>query len=224
MAWALDRPRGLRWHGRETLTGEGLRAIAVPPGVLFAGILIALVGIWGAISVFVGPVFGWGPTTGTSWSWTTQNWMLHLAPGAAALVCGILILAANPRRLAGGRGVIDLAALVVVAAGVWFVIGPALWGVFETGPAFTSGTPTNEFWYQLGSSLGPGLALTFLGGMALKAGITRTGMAVAEPVPAAPVAAAHAAPVTRAPLASEAPVVPEAGPVTETRIDEPPVV
>ncbi|MBV9660622.1 MAG: hypothetical protein JO337_05650 [Acidimicrobiales bacterium] len=164
------------------MTGEGLRAIVVPSGAHFVGILTVLVAAWGAIGVFIGPAFDWTPTSDSSWTWNTQNWMLHLLPGAVAFVGGLMILMASPRRLAGGRSVIDLAALMVVACGAWFVIGPALWATFESGTPFQGAGPTNEFWYQLGSSLGPGLVLAFLGGMALKAGIARPGMAVAEPV------------------------------------------
>ena len=142
---------------------------------------MALTGAWGALSVFVGPLFNWNPTSTTSWHWTMQNWMLHLIPGAVGFGAGLLILMASPRRLVGGRKVIDLAALAAAAAGAWFVIGPALWRTFENGQAYLGANATNSFWNQLGSSLGPGLLLTFLGGMALKAGIARAGMAVMEP-------------------------------------------
>lgn len=178
MAWALDRPGGLRWHGRETTTDDGMRAVAVPPASHFAGILIVLTGAWGALSVFVGPLFNWNPTTNSAWSWTTQNWMLHLLPGVVGIVAGFLILAASPRRLTGGRGVIGLAALLAAAAGAWFVVGPPLWPTFRSGEVFQSADATHSFLYLLGSSIGPGLILAFLGGMALKAAIARTGMAI----------------------------------------------
>lgn len=220
MAWALDRPRGLRWHGRETVTGEGLRAVAVSPGAHFTGLLIALVAAWGALSVFVGPLFGWTPTTSGSWAWSTQNWMLHLIPGAVAFVAGLMILMASPRRLAG-RGILDLAALATIASGAWFVIGPALWSTFESGAPYQAASPMNEFWNQLGSSLGPGLLLTFLGGMALKAGISRAGVAVAEPAAeAAPMAAREPMAAGREPMgARREPMAADREAGTETMAD-----
>jgi hypothetical protein len=154
-----------------------------------AGLLALLAAAWGGISVFVGPIFGWHPTTNSSWDWTNANWMLHAIPGAVGVVGGLMLLSANPRRRPAIRGIVDLAALLLLITGIWFVIGPALWGTFESGRPFQATTDAaNEFWYQLGSSLGPGLALTFFGGMALKAGIARPAFAVADPVADRPVA------------------------------------
>jgi hypothetical protein len=144
--------------------------------------LSALVGAWGAISVFVGPDFAYRPSTAGAWSWTTQNWLLHLIPGAVAVAAGLMIVSLTPIRRAGaGAGGLGLAALLLVAAGAWFVIGPALWPTFESGPPFMAGASAGtSFVNQLGSSLGPGILLAVLGGMALKAGISRPAVSVGE--------------------------------------------
>jgi hypothetical protein len=147
-----------------------------PVGAVEVGLLATLIGAWGAICVYIGPYFGYRPTSHETWDWTTQNWLLHLLPGAAAVVAGLMILAAAaPRRRSGtGGGATSLATLLLVAAGAWFVIGPALWPVIESGQPFATGTSAwTSFLNQVGSSLGPGLILAVLGGMAFKAVVAR---------------------------------------------------
>jgi hypothetical protein len=132
--------------------------------------------------VFVGPYFGYRPTSATTWQWTTNNWLLHLLPGAVAVVGGLMVLAASPLRRAGRAGApLGLAALLLVAAGAWFVIGPALWPTFQSSPPFATGTGAwTSFWNQLGANLGPGVLLAALGGMALKASLARPAVAIEE--------------------------------------------
>ena len=86
-----------------------------------------------------------------------------------------MILSASPSRRHDGTGApIGLAALLIIASGAWFVIGPALWATFESGQPFATGTSAGtSFLNQLGSSLGPGILLAVLGGMALKAVMAR---------------------------------------------------
>jgi hypothetical protein len=153
------------------------------------GLLSALVGAWGGICVFVGPYFGYAPTSATTWQWTTNNWLLHLLPGAVALAAGVMIMTLSPaRRGEGVRSALGLAALLVTATGAWFVIGPALWPTFQSTPAYATGTGAwTSFWNQVGANLGPGLLLAFFGGMALKTSIARPALAVGEPTGAAAV-------------------------------------
>ena len=187
MTWAVDQPHRHQWVRRsEVVTPSGVRATVRPLGAAWVGLLSALVGAWGAICVFVGPYFDYRPTTATTWEWTTNNWLLHLLPGAVAVAAAVMILTLSPvRRASSVRGPRGLAALLLTAAGVWFVIGPALWPTFQSSPAYATGTgPWTSFWNQLGANLGPGLLLAFFGGMALKASIARPAIAVGEPVDA----------------------------------------
>ena len=182
MTWAVDRPNHRHWGRHSTAESRaGLRVEVRPVGAAEVGLLAALVGAWGALSVFVGPTFGYQPTSADAWSWTTQNWLLHLVPGAAAVVAGLMILSASPgrHRRAGHGAPIGLAALILVCAGAWFVIGPALWATFESGQPYATGTDAwTSFVNQVGSSLGPGILLAMLGGMAFKAVIARPAAAV----------------------------------------------
>jgi hypothetical protein len=83
-----------------------------------AGLLILVLGLWGALVPFVGPYFHFtlGPTK--SWTWTSGRLWLDVLPGVAAVVGGLMLLRAGPRP--GGK----IGALLALAAGVWFAIGP----------------------------------------------------------------------------------------------------
>jgi hypothetical protein len=188
-------------------------------GAAEVGLLAALVGAWGAISVFVGPIFGWHPTSTSAWDWTMQNWLLHLIPGAVAIGAGLIILMTSAARNASTRAPLGLSALLLVAAGSWFVLGPVVWPIFYSGPAFTPGTDaTTNFVNQLGSSLGPGLLLAILGGMALKAGLARPAVAVDEGGPPS-----GESPTAAEPVVEQAPAAGATGREGETPMGSEPV-
>jgi hypothetical protein len=85
---------------------------------------------------------------------------------------GLMMLGMIGARGAGKRSGISLAALLAMAAGAWFVIGPAAYRMLESANAYTqSSTATDDFLHQIGANLGPGVLLLILGGMAFKAGI-----------------------------------------------------
>jgi len=83
-----------------------------------AGLLIVVLGIWGGLIPFVGPYFHFvlGPTK--SWTWTSGRLYLNVLPGIVAVVGGLMLLSSGPRPSA------RLGALVAIAAGIWFAIGP----------------------------------------------------------------------------------------------------
>jgi hypothetical protein len=177
MAWAIHRPHDRALRRSESVAQSDVEVAVRPIGAFEVGLLAALVGAWGAVCIFIGPYFGYYPTSQDTWAWTTQNWLLHLVPGATAFVGGLLILSASAVRRrtedAGGASM-GLAALLLVASGAWFVIGPALWATFESGQPFNAGTSAwDSFLNQVGSSLGPGIILAVLGGMAFKAVVAR---------------------------------------------------
>lgn len=200
MTWAVNHPK--RQHGFSSASWAGAGTTTRPVRVPVVGLLIALLGAWGGIVAFVGPEFGYRPTSSTSWQWTTTNWLLHLVPGAMALVAGLIILAWMTRwGSIGSRSVLAFAALLAIVAGAWFVIGPALWPWWQTSAPYGSFVGAGMgFLHELGANLGPGVLLAMLGGMALKTAFAAGRMtAAAEPVGAAPAAGGNPAAVGQAP-------------------------
>jgi hypothetical protein len=174
MAYAFDHPpQHGHWWRRHQVTSAGDVQVRVRPlGASGVALLAALVAAWGGISVFVGPLFDFRPTSVSAWQWTTQNWLLHLVPGAVGLVAGLMMLGRAAEASVGHRSRLMLAGLMALAAGAWFVIGPALWPTIESGPAYARAASAGDgFVNALGANLGPGLLLAFLAGMALKAAI-----------------------------------------------------
>jgi peptidoglycan/LPS O-acetylase OafA/YrhL len=92
-----------------------------------SGLLVMVLGIWGALIPFVGPYFNYSFGINTTWHYTTDRLWLNILPGALAVIAGLLLLRAATRAagiLAGWLGVI---------AGAWFVVGPAVSMTWESG-------------------------------------------------------------------------------------------
>lgn len=201
MALALEHPRRHRWFGRNravqpATAPAGTAARVYPLGAGGVGLWTLLLAAWGGISVFVGPLFGYHPTSLTSWDWTRPNWLLHVVPGAVGVFAGLMMLGMIGARGVGRRSGISVASLLAMAAGAWFVIGPVAYKLFASGnPYAQPATEWQNFWHQIGANLGPGVLLLILAGMALKAGIAVPRI-VYEPVEgSAPGAAVAGAPV-----------------------------
>jgi hypothetical protein len=139
-----------------------------------------LVGAWGLICGYVGPYFGFRPMGYNAWSGSLQEGLLHAAPGGAAILGGLMLMAIGPARRVHGFGFV-VPAILVLGAGAWFVIGPVAWPVIESGSAFVSASPLRNLLNVAAASYAPGLALAMLGGMALKAAIVPR-IAVADPM------------------------------------------
>jgi hypothetical protein len=83
-----------------------------------AGLLILLGGVWGGLIPFVGPYFNFVLGPDKSWTWTSGRFWLDVLPGIVTAVGGLMLLFAGPR--VSGR----IGALLALAAGIWFAIGP----------------------------------------------------------------------------------------------------
>ncbi|KGI70826.1 hypothetical protein MJO55_11570 [Mycolicibacterium rufum] len=145
-----DRPRG----GRMT--------IARSRGAL-SGLLLVLLGIWGALIPFIGPNFDFAFTPDQPWVWTTGRGWLEVLPGAVTVIGGLLLLTSRNRATA------MLGGWLTVAAGAWFVVGRALAGPLGLGDA---GAPvataeTKRVWLDLTYFYGLGALIIFLGALAL---------------------------------------------------------
>ena len=85
-----------------------------------SGLLIVLLGIWGALVPFVGPYFDYSFGVNSAWHYTTDRLWLDIFPGAVAVAGGLLVLSART-RIAGVFG-----GWLAVLAGAWFAAGPAV--------------------------------------------------------------------------------------------------
>jgi hypothetical protein len=145
-----DRPRG----GRMT--------IARSRGAV-SGLLLVLLGIWGALVPFVGPNFDFAFTPDQPWTWTMGRGWLEVLPGVVTVLGGLLLLTSRNRATA------MLGGWLTVAAGAWFVVGRALAGPLGLGEAGSpvADTETKRVWLDLTYFYGLGALVIFLGALAL---------------------------------------------------------
>lgn len=151
---------GARRAHAKGVSAAGLATIAV---------LVMLVGAWGGIVPFVGPIFSFSADGSPSWYWDLAHALLWLAPGAIAVLVGFAMLSQASRvKAERARFGLTVTGLVAVVSGAWFVVGPWAWPVFKSGGVvFSPASPTRELLYQVGWSLGPGMMLVLLGGCAI---------------------------------------------------------
>jgi hypothetical protein len=97
-----------------------------------SGILLVLLGAWGALAPFVGPYFDFGFGTDRTWVWTSTRGWLEVLPGAAVAVGGLLLLVSAHRVVA------SLGGWLAAAGGAWFVVGLSLADLLHIG---SLGTP-----------------------------------------------------------------------------------
>lgn len=132
------------------------------------GLLVLLVGAWGALVAYAGPAFHYGPAGAQAWQWTTPHTVLNLLPGAGAVAGGLLLTVAGPGVATAFH---RLAGMLTLASGAWFVLGRSIYPIFygTAAPAYgaASGGPLANFVTILGYSLGVGVVLAALGGTLL---------------------------------------------------------
>src|ERR1700704_2439529 len=80
-----------------------------------SGLLLMLLGAWGALVPFVGPYFGYAFTPDKAWTYTSGRFWLSVLPGAAVFLGGLLILMS--------ARVTSIGAFLAALGGAWFVIG-----------------------------------------------------------------------------------------------------
>jgi hypothetical protein len=145
-----------------------------------SGVLLMLLGAWGALVPFVGPYFGYAYTPDKAWAYTTGRLWLSVLPGAAAFLGGLLI-AASARAAVSG-------AVLAAAGGAWFVIGRPVTALAVTSRSIRPGVPvahhgaafgaaTMHFLEGLGFFYGLGIVIMFYAALALgQAAAARTGL------------------------------------------------
>jgi hypothetical protein len=126
---------------------------------IFGGLLVALLGIWGALIPFVGPYFHYAYTPDSAWHYDTGRLYLEILPGAGAFLGGLIMMGTRARHTA------LFGALLAVASGAWFAAG----NIFA--PLWTSANPAGvpagfsnltRITEQIGFFTGLGLVIVFL--------------------------------------------------------------
>jgi hypothetical protein len=149
----------------------------------FSGCLLMLLGLWGALIPFVGPYFHYAYTPDRAWTYSTGRFWLELLPGAAVFVGGFLLTIARSRHIA------LFGALLAVAAGAWFTLGPVLSPLWNDHVPM-GGSPASDTVYmrimeQLGFFTALGVVIVFVAATALgRISSVASGIREIEEVPA----------------------------------------
>jgi len=153
------------------------------------GLLLILLGAWGALVPFFGPNIDWAYAADPAWTWTTAKGWLEVLPGAVTAVGGLLLL------VSGNRASAMFGGWLAVFAGAWFVVGRAFASTLNIGdvgqPA--ASTDLKRALLEVTYFTGLGALIVFLGGAALARLAVRHARDViaTEPAPmAAPMAGA----------------------------------
>ena len=157
------------------------------------GLLLVLLGAWGALVPFFGPNIDWAYMADPAWTWTTTKGWLEVLPGAVTALGGLLLL------VSGNRGSAVLGGWLAVLGGAWFVVGrvfASTLGIGDVGQPVAS-TDLKRALLEVTYFTGLGALIVFLGGAALArvAVVHARDVAVAEPAPMAAPAAGAGVPV-----------------------------
>ncbi|MGV0742477.1 hypothetical protein [Mycolicibacterium sp. XJ870] len=128
-----------------------------------SGLLLVLLGIWGALIPFVGPYFDFALSPDQPWVWTAARGWLEVLPGAVTVLGGLLVLGSRNRATA------MLGGWLAVVAGAWFVVGRAVSATTAIGdPGIpVAVTDAKRVAIELAYFSGLGAVIVFLGAMAL---------------------------------------------------------
>lgn len=129
-----------------------------------SGLLIVVLGLWGALIPFVGPYFHYAFGSYHTWHYSVSRLWLDIIPGAVAVLGGIMLLR-GASRLTGLIG-----GWLAVAAGAWFAVGPTVYLLWHhaTNPiGAPMGGYTRQALEQLGYFYALGAAIIGLAAFAM---------------------------------------------------------
>jgi hypothetical protein len=142
---------------------NGMLRVRRSRGVL-SGLLLVLLGIWGAVIPFIGPYFHYAYTPDKAWTYTTGRLWLDILPGAAAFLGGLIVLTSSYRPTA------HFGAWLAALSGAWFalgsLVGPA-WIGMHMAPGTPVGDATTRTLEQIGFFTGLGVVIVLLAAMAI---------------------------------------------------------
>ena len=131
-----------------------------------SGLVLVLLGVWGALIPLIGPYFHYAYTPDTAWTLTAGRTWLEIVPGAATVLGGIVLLVSASRPVAmAGAG-------LAAAAGAWFALGTVLSPIWPAASSLNPGTPAGTTILirqveHLGFFTGLGVVIVFVAALAL---------------------------------------------------------
>jgi hypothetical protein len=158
-----------------------------------SGLLLIILGVWGALIPFIGPYFHFAYTPDQVWAWSTARAWLEVFPGVTTAIGGFLLL------VSGNRATAMFGAWLAVIAGAWFVVGRTLASVLRLGDIGhpIAVTDAKRAVIEISYFSGLGALIVFLGGAVLARVSVRTARDLQyalENEPAADTSGAFAAP------------------------------
>jgi hypothetical protein len=135
-----------------------------------SGLLLIILGVWGALIPFIGPYFHFAYTPDQVWAWSTARAWLEVFPGATTALGGFLLL------VSGNRATAMFGAWLAVIAGAWFVVGRTLASVLRLGDIGhpIAVTDAKRAVIEISYFSGLGALIVFLGGAVLARVSVRT--------------------------------------------------
>jgi hypothetical protein len=100
-----------------------------------SGLLLMILGAWGALVPFIGPYFDLVIGPDDTWNWSSDRFWLSVVPGIVAFVGGLILMQSAHR---GGAG---LGAWMGILAGAWFALGPLISRLWTSDGASALGQP-----------------------------------------------------------------------------------
>jgi len=131
-----------------------------------SGLLLVLLGAWGALIPFIGPYFHYAYTPDSAWTYTSGRLWLEVLPGCATALGGLIVLASSSRPFA------MFGAWLAAVSGAWFALGNVLAPIISSnGLSMDIGAPVggtvHRALVQTGFFTGLGLVIVLLAGMAI---------------------------------------------------------
>jgi hypothetical protein len=127
------------------------------------GLVLVILGAWGALIPFVGPHFNFAYTPDKDWAWSTARGWLEVLPGGVTALGGLLLI------FSGNRITAIVGGWLAVVAGAWFVIGGAvapLLGIGSAGDPIAA-TERKRAALEISYFSGLGALIVFVSGIAL---------------------------------------------------------
>jgi hypothetical protein len=125
-----------------------------------SGVLLILLGAWGALIPLVGPYFHYAYTPDTAWHLTSGRIWLEIAPGVVTVIGGFIVL------VSGLRPVAMFGAWLAACGGAWFAVGITLSPLWTRGGVSAIGSPVGgkvvRAVEQIGFFTGLGLVIAFV--------------------------------------------------------------